>query len=133
MLITHAKVAARASYGSSGASYGSSGSSYVASYGSSGSVSYGSSGSSYRRTKLWFQRRRSSGSYVAPTYAPVYSETIISETPLGSTSYKPALETVCTDNDTALLTVAVDERAVVTVNGMPTRALARSVSSCQMD
>ncbi len=71
--------------------------------------SYGSSGGG------------SSGSYVAPTYAPAYSETIISETPLTS-NYKPALDAVAIADDTALLTVAVDEKAVVTVNGLPTKS-----------
>ncbi len=121
-----AKVAARASYGSSGASYGSSGSSYVASYGSSGgygssgSVSYGSSGS-YVAPSYGSSGGGSSGSYAAPSYAPAYSETIISETPMAS-SYKPALDTVAIANDTALLTVAVDEQAIVTVNGLPTKS-----------
>lgn len=116
-----AKVAARASYGSSGASYGSSGSTYVASYGSSGSVSYGSSGS-YVAPSYGSSGGGSSGSYVAPSYAPVYNETIISDVPLGYNSYKPALDTAALADDSALLTVAVDEKAVVTVNGLPTKS-----------
>ncbi|TVQ00072.1 MAG: TIGR03000 domain-containing protein [Planctomycetaceae bacterium] len=116
-----AKVAARRAYGSSGGSYGSSGGSYGSSggsYGSSGGASYGSSGGSYGS---------SGGSYSSASvhYAPVVDE--YDSVPVYGGESKatdvPKTEVEASiEGDMGILTVAVPEDAVVTVNGLPTKS-----------
>jgi len=124
-----AKVAARRAHGSSGGSYGSSGGSYGSSggasygssggsYGSSGGASYGSSGGSYGSSGGSYS---SSSIHYAPGVdeydsVPVYGgESKATDGP--STDVKTAVE-----GDMGILTVAVPEDAVVTVNGLPTKS-----------
>ena len=110
-----AKVAARRAHGSSGgASYGSSG----GSYGSSGGASYGSSGGSYGSSGGSYS---SSSIHYAPGVdeydsVPVYGGDS-KATDVPSTDVKTAVE-----GDMGILTVAVPEDAVVTVNGLPTKS-----------
>jgi uncharacterized protein (TIGR03000 family) len=146
-----AKVAARrshyssggASYGSSGGSYGSSGGSSGGSYGSSGghvsmnyrggsygSSGHGSSGGSSGGTVIsGYSSEYSSGYSTSPSdydSVPVYgseSGDAVVAPPEPNQPSAPATDVEAkVEGDSAILTVAVPEDAVVTVNGLPTKS-----------
>lgn len=134
-----------ASYGSSGGSYGSSGGSYGSSGGSYGSRggSYGSSGgSSGGRVALSYRGGSfgssggSSGGTVISGYSSDYDSVPVYGSESGNAvvappepnappaqSDAPAADVEAkVEGDSAILTVAVPENAVVTVNGLPTKS-----------
>lgn len=117
------------SYGSSGGSYGSSGGSVVMSYrgGSYGSSGHGSSGgSSGGAVVSGYSTEYSSGYSTVPSdydSVPVYGAESQGSTAAPPQPNEPATDVEAkVEGDSAILTVAVPEDAVVTVNGLPTKS-----------
>lgn len=146
-----AKVAARrshyssggASYGSSGGSYGSSGGSYGSSGGhvsmshhggSYGSSGHGSSGGSSGGTVISGYSSEYSGGYSTspsdydsvPVYGSESGDAVVAPPEPNAApaqSDAPATDVEAkVEGDSAILTVAVPEDAIVTVNGLPTKS-----------
>ncbi len=136
-----------ASYGSSGGSYGSSGGSSGGSYGSSGgrvSMSYrggsygssghGSSGGSSGGTVISGYSSEYSGGYSTspsdydsvPVYGSESGDAVVAPpepSAAPAQSDAPATDVEAkVEGDSAILTVAVHEDAIVTVNGLPTKS-----------
>jgi uncharacterized protein (TIGR03000 family) len=121
------------SYGSSGGSYGSSGGSVVMSY-RGGSSGHGSSGGSSGGAVIsGYSSEYSSGYSTVPSdydSVPVYGAESQESTVAPPQPNEPPAQTDApatdveakVEGDSAILTVAVPEDAVVTVNGLPTKS-----------